>query len=207
MSEKSIYIIGAGGHAKVIADMISSIEGYDLAGFIDKDQEAAFLDDTTIIPAHTAIVVAIGENALRKKIYDKFAARGFICPSIKSPFAIISKSAQIEQGSVIMPGAIVNAHARLGKACVINSAAVIEHDVEMGDFSSAAPSAVICGEAKVGCGSYIGANATILHGLHVGEWSVLGAGSVACQNIEDCGMYIGVPAKLVREKTQSETVL
>ena len=195
MSEKiSVYVIGNGGHAKVIRSILKQKPDMDFAGFVEEKDEDDFLTKNKGKETKISLAIGIGENSIRQKLYDKFAALGYAFPIIQSVQAAVVGDTKIGAGTVIMPGAIINADACIGKACVINSGAIIEHDVQMDDFASAAPGSVVSGGCSVGEGAYIGANATMIQNKKIGRWSVLGAGAALISDLEANVMAAGVPA-------------
>lgn len=210
MSKEPIYVLGSGGHARVIRDIIEESKDWDFAGFVDiKACEGIILEDEFIGNEQykgANLALGIGENFIREKLYNRFSDLGFVFPVIQSPSAIISKSALFGEGSIVFPGAIVNVGAYVGLACVINTGAIIEHDVKIGNFSSAAPGSVICGDASIGEGAYIGANATVLQSTNVGQWSVVGAGAAVIDDIGDNMVAAGCPAKIIKSKTKETAV-
>lgn len=200
---KKYAIFGAGGHGKVVADILCA-QGLEFEIVID-DGENRFLCGKKAISKETfltlkeakghSIVLAIGNNAIREKLYKFFIKNGFDLPSVIHPSAIISKSAEISNGVVIMPNAVVNANAKIAEGVIINSASVVEHDCVVGAFSHLAPGAVLCGGVRVGMRSHIGARSVVIEGKSVGDYCVVGAGSVVIDAIASHKRVVGNPAK------------
>lgn len=200
-----LVIVGGGGHAKVIIDMLRAADDFEpigytatepgppLAGdvrFLGTDECLAALKDT--VP-HA--FVAIGYNAIRWAIAQALAAQGFDLPALVSPSAFVSPSARIGRGVAIMPGAVVNAEAEIGDFVIVNTGASVDHDCVVGDGAHIAPGATVCGSVVVGELAFIGAGATIIPGIRVGARSIVGAGAAVVHDLPADVRAVGVPAR------------
>jgi sugar O-acyltransferase (sialic acid O-acetyltransferase NeuD family) len=201
----SLYILGAGGHAKAVADVI---QGYQLFGniyFLDDrfPDQAEFecrkmvgtcLDFRRFLSDANAFFVAIGDNTTRRRFFDLMQIDGARLPSVLcSPF--ISSSAGLGAGTLVMPGAIINADARIGDNVIVNSGAIVEHDCIIGDHSHVAPGSIMTGGAQLGSLVTLGAGAVVCPGISICDGVVLGAGAVVTKDITEPGRYLGAPAK------------
>ncbi len=195
-----VYLYGAGGHGKVVLDILDTC-GVAVGGFFDED--ATRLIDgycTTPFSRHDGLqndllIITIGNNSIRKSVADNINM-GYT--KAIHPSSVISKNAVIKQGSVVMPGTIINTCTQVGEHCIINSGAIIEHDCVIGSFVHIAPNATLCGGITIGEGSLIGAGSVILPGVQIGKWCVVGAGSVVLKNLPDNTRVAGNPAKVIR---------
>ena len=195
-----IYLYGAGGHAKVIADILE-LTGKSIAGYFDDDSTKKIWN----YPGYSfpgpfdlltdEVFVSIGNNIIRKKIVDTIAAKFF---KAIHPSAIISSHSAIGEGSVVMGGALINADTHIGKHCIINSNAVIDHECIIGDFVHVSPNATLCGNVKVGELSHIGAGAVVIQGKKIGTNAIIGAGSVVITDISDNVVAVGNPARIIK---------
>ena len=120
---KKIYIYGASGHGLVIAD-IARDNGYDEIVFLDDASEFKFSPELE----KADIIIAIGDNKTRQKISQKVEDVGFEIVNLIHKSAVVSESAAIEKGVVVMPNAVINAKAHIKEGAIINSGAVIEHE-------------------------------------------------------------------------------
>jgi len=192
---KSIYIYGASGHGLVVADIALSC-GYKEIEFIDDDTKKGYktFDD---IKKNTQYPIAfgIGDNHIRKILYQKVKKQGFALPTLIHPSAIISSSVIIGEGTVVMPNVVVNTRANIGKAVILNSSCVIEHECIIGDFVHISPKVAIAGDVKVGDLTHIGIGSSVIQCLHIGKESIIGAGSVVVNNIADFKKAYGNPCK------------
>lgn len=193
-----MYLFGASGHAKVIMDILDAM-GEKIQGLVDDNPNIEEIQGYPVFHQRTdlsPIIVSIGVNATRKKVVNKLNAT---FGQAIHPTAILSKSAQIEEGTVVMAGAIIQAEAHIGKHCIINTGASIDHECELGDYVHISPHATLCGNVSVGEGTWIGAGATVIQGIKIGKWAVIGAGAVVTKDIPDQVVAVGCPCKVIKE--------
>ncbi len=201
---KRVVVIGAGGHAKVIADIIRS-SGDIVVGFLDDSytEDREFYSSLVIgkicdyekYVSECFFVIAIGNGGVRKRIASDLNCRWY---TAVHPSAVVSESAKIGQGTVVMPQAVVNASAVIGEHVIINTGALVEHDCEIGDYSHLSPKCAVCGVTKVGKSVWLGAGSTVMHVLNICDDVTVGAGGVVVHDIEEAGTYVGVPAKKIK---------
>lgn len=203
-----IILIGAGGHSKVIKEIISSSKIGRIHAILDDAitirkveggviySDMSFINEINIMDFKYCI--CIGSNKVRETIYNKMNLPIENYITLIHPTAVISKSAKLGFGTVIMPNAVINADTKVGNHCIINSGAVVEHDNEIGDFAHISPNATLTGTVTIGEGSHIGAGSTIIPGKQVGSWATIGAGAVVIENIESHVTAVGIPAKVIK---------
>ncbi|MHD0397948.1 acetyltransferase [Staphylococcus simulans] len=205
---KSILIIGNGGHAKVVRDVIEAEGTYKVCGYLDdniekmyKEKDMIFdnLKNIKLYQENYYFVIAIGNNKVRNKIFDKINVFIERFPVLIHPKAIISKSAEFGNGTVVMPGAIVNAESAIGRHVIINTGSVVEHDCVIKDYAHISPGTVLTGNVLVGEGTQVGANATVIPNLKIGAHVMVGAGSTVISNVRDNVTVVGSPAKVIKE--------
>lgn len=209
METKGIVIVGGGGHARVLIDILKE-QGQNIIGYTDLNVSPRDIwgiphignDESVLgyLPNEIFLVNAIGSvnmNSLknRERIFNEFASRGYKFPKIISPHAIVSGSADIKDGAQIMAGATVQCCAEIGENTIINTGAIIEHDCKIGDHVHVASGVVVCGGVLVGDGTHVGAGATIIQGISVGKNSLIAAGSVVIKNVPPNSVVMGVPAR------------
>ena len=191
-----VYLYGAGGHGKVIKEIIEACGG-KVGAFVDDNpsrNEWAGLPVDHDVEGKENMIVSIGSNKVRRMIAGKLDCRFAVAIH---PSAIVSPSATIGEGTVVMPGAIVNADAVIGRHCIVNTGASVGHDCHIGDFCHVAPHATLCGTVHLGEGVWIGAGAVVIQNLTIGEWSVVGAGSAVIDNVSEQEKVVGVPAAAI----------
>lgn len=196
-----IYLFGAGGHGKVIADILECC-GTAIGGVFDADQTKKIWDYPILSfpgpfdSAKDAIIISIGNNAIRKKIAAELNCR---FETAIHPSAVISQHSFIGEGTVVMAGAIVNADTKIGKHCILNTGCSIDHDSVIADYVHISPQAVLCGGIRVGEGTHIGTGAVIIPGITIGNNSIIGAGAVVIRDVPDNSTVVGVPAKEIKK--------
>ena len=192
---KRIYIYGASGHGLVVADVAKSC-GYEDIVFLDDDKSKGFLTFDDIKENRDYhIAFGIGNNQIRAKLYKKVKENGFFTPILIHPSSIISPSARIEEGTVVMPNVVVNAKAYIGKCVILNSSCVVEHESIIGDFVHISPKVAIAGNVRIGDFTHIGIGSSVIQCLEIGKNSIIGAGSVVVKNIADFKKAYGNPCK------------
>tara|TARA_R110002072_G_scaffold1989_3_gene16440 strand:- start:1873 stop:2481 length:609 start_codon:yes stop_codon:yes gene_type:complete len=199
---KEIYVFGKGGHAKVIIDVIEKTEGISVKGIIDKDvaENETFLD----YPVYPELavstlkikyaIVGVGSGEIRKAIMEKNSHLNFI--SLVHPSAQIGKDVVIEDGVVVMAGAVVNPCTILKKGSLVNTSASVDHDCEIGEYSSISPGATLGGGVILGELVNIGLGACLIQQIQVGVKTTIGAGSVVLKNIDPNSIAFGVPCQI-----------
>lgn len=195
----TIAIYGKSGHGKVLAD-IARAKGFKEILWIDDDpkKEAMRFLDFYEFYHEVPVLLGIGDNHARQKLFNVLKSKGFSLPSIAHPSAIISPSVRIGEGSVIMPQAVLNADVHISSGVIINTAAVIEHDCVIEDFVHISPRSALAGGVRVCRFSHIGLGASIIQGKRVGENCVLGAGACLVSDLPSYTTAVGVPAKAIK---------
>lgn len=200
-----IAIYGKSGHGKVIAD-IARLCGYDEIIYIDDDMSKddvisyeSFKEAYKEACKEIDMIVAIGNNSVRAKIFAQLSLDGFSHATLIHPSAIISPSAFIDEGSVVMANVVVNADAKVGKGVILNTACVIEHDNIIEDFVHISPRVALAGNVKVGELSHMGIGSCTIQGVTIGKNSVVGAGSIVKFDVEDNIVAYDVPLRKKKE--------
>jgi len=176
-------IYGKGGHAKVVNSVIKFPK-----------KVMYWNDDDYNDRIKGYWIIAIGNNQNRKKIAEKLGNVEYL--TVISETSIISGNSEIDQGSQILHGAVIQIGTKIGKHCIVNTAASIDHDCILEDFTFVGPNATLCGGVKIGEGSFIGAGATILPYVKIGKNCMIGAGSVVTKDMPDNITAYGNPAKI-----------
>jgi sugar O-acyltransferase (sialic acid O-acetyltransferase NeuD family) len=211
VSAASIFVYGAGGHGKVVADILLA-SGVTPTGFID-DDPARDCGTVLGLPVYTGewlerssksesitVVLGIGDNSARRSVMERCLGLPVqVCTAIH-PKATVASSARIGQGTVVMAGAVINPDAQVGDGVIVNSGAIIEHDNVIGPFAHLSPNAATGGAVHVGALTHVGLGAVILPGINVGDATVIGAGSVVVRDIPGHVIAMGVPARVIAAK-------
>ncbi|WP_406611043.1 acetyltransferase [Agarivorans sp. JK6] len=194
---KPIVILGGGGHALVLAEILYALQLPLIAVVSDSKPEAAAFkgldhigNDELLVKAYAPdeieLVNGIGQmpgNLIRNKVSKFYEKLGYQFTSVISPTAIVSPSARLAPGIQILDGAVVHGEARIGEHSIVNTSAIIEHDCHIGASCHIAPRAVLCGGVKVANGTHVGVGATLIQQVTVSENCLIGAGAVVTKNI------------------------
>jgi sugar O-acyltransferase (sialic acid O-acetyltransferase NeuD family) len=204
MSHEAV-IIGYSGHAYVLVDILLA-NGYREIAYCEKIKmkynpynlmylgiEYEEKVKENMIGKH--IFLGIGENQQRSKVFNLLSAELYF-PVIKAPSSSISDSVIIGEGSIVMPGSVINALSTIGFGAICNSSSIIEHNCIIGSFVHIAPGAVIAGNVTVGDHSFIGANSVIRQGIKIGANVIIGAGAVVVGDVPDNSIVYGNPARI-----------
>ena len=196
MKEK-IVLIGGGGHCHSVIDVIELENRYEIIGIVDTKEnigkkvlgyEIIGCDDDleTIFLSCKNALITIGQiktSDLRIKLFDKLKKIGFNFPVIISPIAYVSNHAILDEGTVIMHHALVNANVKIGKNCIINSKALIEHDCIIGDNCHISTASVINGGVTVKDNTFFGSNSMCKEYIEIGKNCVIGGGMKVLSDI------------------------
>lgn len=206
-----IFVFGAGGHAKVVIDIIERQGMYNISFLADDDPnlkghviygypvscgKGGLLDLRESFGV-TSGIVAIGSSSVRCNIAAWLAGNGFHLVSAIHPSAQLARGVTVGTGTVIMAGAVVNSDAAIGGNVIINTRASVDHDCIIGNCVHIAPGTTLCGTVKVGNGTFIGAGATILPNITIGCNVVVGAGATVIEDVPNGVTVKGTPAKIV----------
>ncbi len=208
---KRIALLGYSGHAYVVADAISEMGG-EIIGYFNRSQanlnpfnldylgdEQQYFSSSKLGWQEVLFFVCIGDNKIRKKIYEQLTGMGHVSTLVLHPRSMVSNFANIDLGTFVAAGAMINAMANVGKGAIINTGAVIEHECEVGNYAHIAPGAVLAGSVHVGEGSFIGANAVVKQGVSIGKNAIVGAGTVVVNDVPDNQVWVGNPAKNLKK--------
>ena len=214
MASGNVVVYGAGGHGKVVGDVILAA-GMQLIGFVDDqalrghcvlqngtERSYSVLGDGTWLRSQSGnfadVALAIGNNKIRSIVADRLLESGFELACLAHPSSSISRFARLGPGCVVMALAAINPNADVGTGTIINTGAVVEHDVAIGEFAHVSPNASLAGGAQLGARSHLGTGAVVLPGVIVGCDCVVGAGAVVNRNVADGSVVVGVPARKIR---------
>lgn len=200
-----MYVYGAGGHAKVVIDLLEEnnipIEGiyddYCISESCKKYKKIYSLDALE----NENWFIAIGNNVCRKKISSSFDGTWI---SLISTHSNLSRSVSFGKGTLIMKGVSVNADTLIGDHVILNTNCSIDHDCRIEDFVHISPNVALSGNVIVGEGTHIGVGACVIPGVKIGKWVTVGAGAVIIRDIPDFAVVVGNPGKVIKYNNQIE---
>lgn len=210
--KKYIYLYGAGGHSNVIREVLEGA-GFTIKGVFDDNPSQAKIRGIKVedgvqtlgedFPKLDApMIISVGSNIRRSELV-KILKTEYGLAIHRS--AIISPSASIGEGSVVLHGAIVQAGTRIGAHVLVNTAASIDHDNVIEDYAHISPHATLCGHVHVGEGTHIGAGASVIPCVRIGKWCKIGAGAVVIRDVPDFSTAVGNPARVIRTGSSPAT--
>lgn len=203
----NIYLFGASGHGKVIKEILNA-NGVKVEAFMDDNQNVNECAGRVVLHEYTGlspVIVSIGVNPIRKIVVEKLEAKAqangteLKFATAIHPSAVVSPSAKIGEGTVVMAGAVINADAVIGKHCIVNTGATVDHDCIIEDYCHIAPGVNICGATHIGEGTWVGVGTSVIQCLNIGQNCMIGAGSVVVKDIPDNTVAYGNPCKVVRQ--------
>jgi sugar O-acyltransferase (sialic acid O-acetyltransferase NeuD family) len=200
-----VAVAGAGGHAKVVADALLAVGEDEFVGFLDDDRS---LWDSRLLgyPVRgpiaawstgvvDRIVVAVGDNGQRKRLFEQLVDSGATLMSVVHPRAVIGTDVRLGRGVVVLAGAIVNSGSSIGDDVILNTACSVDHDNDIGAHVHVAPGVHTAGNVRIGDGAFVGIGASVLPDVAIGEWAVVGAGAVVTHDVRGGATVVGVPAR------------
>lgn len=197
-----IYLYGAGGHAKVIIEILQAQNVSDIAA-IDEYKEGMLLNVPITYKATPEklrtgdqLIIAIGNNSVRKRISEQRTDISYA--RAIHPSCNISPSASIGVGTVAMAGAGVNADTVVGEHVILNTNCCVDHDCKIGSYAHISPNAALAGNVQVGEGSQVGIGACVVPGIKIGKWVTIGAGTVIIENVPDYAVVAGNPGRIIK---------
>lgn len=205
----SLVLWGAGGHGKVVLDAARAMGAFGNICFVDDAWDGhrgqfcqcEVFEVEQYLQLHrengARYLVSIGNNSTRAACFQKLFDFGLVPATIAHPTAVVSGSARIEDGTVIMARVVINAEAEIGRNCILNTAAVIEHDCRVGDHVHVSPGVVLGGGVRVHSFAHLGIGAIALPGAEIGEGATVGAGAVVLGSVSPGATVIGIPARVL----------
>ncbi len=221
MNQAPVIVVGAGGHAAVVADTLLAA-GRTVLGFVDGDPTKhgtrvlglPVLGDDAALDAHRGGGVelangiggpgstpSVGQGTLRRRVQHRLSALGWTFVAVRHPGAIVSRFAVLGPSTQVLAGAVVQPCATVGDGAIVNTRAVVEHHAQVGAFAHIAPGAVLCGEVQVGEETHVGAGAVVRQGIHLAARVVVAAGAAVARDVHS-GIVAGVPARALRHSAR-----
>jgi sugar O-acyltransferase (sialic acid O-acetyltransferase NeuD family) len=206
-----IVIIGAGGHGRVVLDILYASKHYHVRGFLDsnKNLHGQFVDGVSVLgdvamldglrdAGVAGAIVAIGENSTRKFYASVVAKHGLQLINAIHPTASLARTVSIGSNVVIAAGAMVCVHATVSDSAILNTGCIVEHECEIGQAAHICPGVRLAGHVTVGPVAFVGIGAVVIQGLTIGQAAVIGAGSVVLRDVPPYTTCVGQPARVIK---------
>lgn len=214
--KSKIYILGAGGCARVALDIYSDLGREDeVLGFLEENckRDGEILNgkpirDVSYLNRFTEdnrplLIAAIGSSK-RRHLIENLEHNGYSFDSILHPSTVCSKWATIREGTIVAQSVVIDCQVKIGRHVIVNHGAHICHDDKVGDYVTISPGAEIMGRVKIGDDVLVGVNSTVLEDVTVGDGAIIAAGAVVLEDVPEMSLVAGVPAKIKRKYRSSE---
>lgn len=206
-------IFGAGGHGRVILDILNQTPGTAVIGFLDSNPElrgstveglpvlGGMEQVAALFQTHPGFgaVVAIGDNAARAEMADRLRALGVPLLVARHPQATVGPTVKVGSNVVICAGAVVCTNVTLSDDVIINTGAIVDHECAIGRAAHVAPGVRLAGRVTVREGAFVGIGSTVIQNLVVNRWATVGAGAVVIRDVPEAVTVVGVPANAIQK--------
>lgn len=207
--KKEIILLGYAGHAFTVIEAAMT-NNFEISGYFDSEEKVfnpfnlKYLGtehrfDFEQLKQEAILFPSVGENTIRKKMVDFIVSKQLTEIKLIHASASIGFQVSIGDSTLVAPNVSINSLSKIGKGCILNTNCVVEHECLIGEFAHIGPGAVLAGNVTVGELTFVGANATVKQGVKIGKNCIIGAGSVVLENIPDNTIYVGNPAKYLKE--------
>jgi sugar O-acyltransferase (sialic acid O-acetyltransferase NeuD family) len=215
-----VLILGAGGHGRVVLDILLQDGHHQPVGFLDNnpDIRGRRIDGIPVLGTIAeagplarehridGVIVAIGDNGVRRGLARDLESAGFELINAVHPSATLARNATLGRNIVVAAGVVVCAHCQIGDSVILNTGCVVDHQTMIGEGSHICPGVRIAGRVKVEPGTFVGIGATVIPKVTLGCESIIGAGSVVIADVPPLATVVGVPAHAVKTASASEDI-
>ena len=204
MNESRLSIIGAGGHARSVINLLQN-QQFEIVGIYDSSYSYQIKElisgielkgQPNTVPSNQSLILAIGDNKKRASFYQQFKSQIYKGNIIHTT-AYVANSAKIEVSNLFFGRSYINAEVAIGFNNIINTGAIIEHESKIENHNHISVGAVICGRVTIGNYCFVGASAVIKDKITIGNNVIIGAGAVVVKDLLAAGTYVGNPAKRI----------
>ena len=207
-----VLILGAGGHGRVVLDILQQLRRYDVVGFLDNNAaiHGRRVDGVLVRGAIVdlarwhreldaqGVVIAIGDNGIRRGLARETVNLGIPLVNAVHPSATLAQSVTLGSNVVIAAGVVVCAHCQIGNSVILNTGCIVDHYTMVGEGCHICPGVRIAGRVKVEPGAFVGIGATVVPKVTLGCEAIIGAGAVVLHDVPPMATVVGVPAREVK---------
>jgi len=207
-----VVIIGAGGHGRVVLDILMQAGASRPVAFLDNNDRIhgrrvdglPVRGGLDLLPhlrddGITKAIIAIGDNGVRRGIARTVESAGFELVNAIHPSARLATNVTLGRGLVIAAGATVCAHAQIGDYAILNTGCIVDHESMIGMATHVCPGVRLAGHVVVESGAFVGIGATVIQNVRIGFESVVGAGAVVIKDVPPMTTVVGVPARPIKD--------
>lgn len=206
-----VVVVGAGGHGRVVLDILKRTRSYEVVGFLDSNADMhgrrmdglPILGDAAMLPELVrsrdirGAIIAIGDNGIRRAFAEEMDAMGVPLINAVHPSANLAHNVTLGRNVVIAAGALVSAHCQIGDSVILNTGCIVDHESMIGTAAHICPGTKLAGRVTVEAGAFVGIGATVLQGLRIGCEAIVGGGAVVIDDVAPMTTVVGVPACVV----------
>jgi UDP-perosamine 4-acetyltransferase len=206
-----VVLIGAGGHGRVVLDILRAGGVHNPVGFLDADPQLTgqevgglpVLGQLNMLPKLKSqkvkgVIISIGDNHPRWQYFRKILGHGFELVNAIHPASTVAESARLGRNVVVAAGAVISTDVSIGDGTIINTSAVVDHECRVGQAVHICPSATLAGRVRVGEQAFIGLGSNIIQCLNLGAYCIVGAGAVVIEDVPAGATVVGVPARVTK---------
>lgn len=205
--KRKLIIIGASGHGKVCADIALEMNQWEEISFLDDNENIKESLGLRVIGKSSDFeqfvdeydfFVGIGSNNTRKFITEKLIKVNASIATLVHPSSIIGRDIEIQNGTVIMAGVVINCSTSIREGCIINTGATVDHDCSIQDFVHISPGVNVAGTVRIGSNCWVGIGSVVSNNVNICSGCKVGAGAVVVEDITGPGTYVGVPVRKIK---------
>ncbi len=218
---KRVLVLGAGGHGRVVLDILQQAGHHEAIGFLDNNTDIhgrrvdgvpvlGSIGDLAEMAARVrceGVVIAIGDNGVRRSLAQTVDEIGLDLVNAIHPSAALARNATFGRNVVVAAGVVICAHCQIGNSVILNTGCIVDYQTMIAEGSHICPGVRIAGRVKVEPGVFIGIGATVIPKVTVGCESIVGAGAVVIEDVPALATVVGVPARPVKLATASEDIV
>jgi len=214
VTRSKIAIAGDGQAADLLLEILAEDTRYEATVIIaDRSQDIQSPQELCGLPVTSpdeftdkygalteGVFMAVGYRNLnrnREHFYQRLVAKGVNLMSFIHPSAVVSRSATLGKGCLVLAGSVVEPFSRIGENTVVWTNCTVAHHARTGDNCWIAAGTVISGHAEIGNNCFLGVGSVISNDVSIGEFSILGAGAIATRDVAPYGVLLENQSKQI----------